>query len=1178
MVVRQPQQGKSAAPWIIAVSIGLAAYAGAYGYPAVPIVWLGLVVSAFAEPPVILTGPKDRSTGMPTPATAAEERRVQRFGIWRDLRTRLLLPGSEWLPGNPLKPLKLTWLIGVFAAYSAAFVPALGGSIRLANMAAAFVVIAIPCAVRRNRMAPENPCPGVVLNVDGDWLTKANKAILAGAAATSVVVVVVSSIVFGSMVKIGRSVGNQGVLPPVKLPSGVPEIDFATPWWMSTYVLGALLGVCVVLAAVYPLLRSWSLSHWRIVVNASREWKPRWSQLKQDPPPRLLDRQSIGSATIDTFVAPPGLGSAAFFMRAAEITPTIGDGRTVAVLEVPDTDSNGDPVLGRPSPTRFEVVSWADRDAMSPEAPGVSDEVARLAIRTLSVIACEVNGYGRPMPLDVTRITSDESPGTVWRVTFAWPGGPDLAEIRRSLLGEFQAHFQCDVLIDHRCEGGAGAMFVGALFDDDTAFVDEPPKGWAKEFEELAYEDQWNSWWGNSKKPGMTDLATNPPVISHETRKTYIVGGVEVHQAGFMMRQGAVPTQFFGLEPSLATTIPSCSMVDISSWPKPEGNGHRHDSAICVTWAQSPIPSRVERVPPGTGAQYVVMAAVNRAFDAAKLARPQLVTASPLTSRESDLHIWEVKVRLYGGVTLANLRKQHHSIKETLGVPWLRFKERPGSVVSIFAGAAVGDVTLARTHHQTTIAGLDWADAFFNARVWGSDGSLPELESAEPVPENSDVSVLTFKLPQGLDVASIRGAAKVVGANAGHAYFDVRPLPAPNKVLVMAAVDDPLPEHAPFEFDSTEANDAVPFATSPEGTTITFRPTDDPHVLLAGTTGSGKSVLAQGVVYWALRQGWIVYIIDPVKQAADFRFGELHCKAMAIEPLEAAVVMRKIYAEVLARVRANGAAGVGSFKDLENPPPRILVLVDEFTSLLSLSPPGKRTGNPETDAEVDRVELENAARTEVGTFIGRITREARSAGVTVALATQQLSAATLKELPGGSGLKTNLARVLLGAASDGERMSALRAPFDGPRVDAPAPKGRGVFEPTSSACTLMQVWYAPQERLRSELCAAVPELDPSERLDLKAEVAATRAAGAIIEDIFEDEGPPPALEEVFVDMDLGDFDLGEIVGAGEPIDIEELPPGGEPLALGELPPGGEPLDLEELSWAEVKALATGNQP
>jgi hypothetical protein len=80
-------------------------------------------------------------------------------------------------------------------------------------------------------------------------------------------------------------------------------------------------------------------------------------------------------------------------------------------------------------------------------------------------------------------------------------------------------------------------------------------------------------------------------------------------------------------------------------------------------------------------------------------------------------------------------------------------------------------------------------------------------------------------------------------------------------------------------------------------------------------------------------------------------------------------------------------------------------------------------------------------------FAGKIAREARSAGVTLALGTQKLSAKMLDTIPGAGDLKVNLSRVLLGKTSCGDRVSALRDPDDVPTWTALCPAAAACGKP-----------------------------------------------------------------------------------------------------------------------------------
>ena len=160
------------------------------------------------------------------------------------------------------------------------------------------------------------------------------------------------------------------------------------------------------------------------------------------------------------------------------------------------------------------------------------------------------------------------------------------------------------------------------------------------------------------------------------------------------------------------------------------------------------------------------------------------------------------------------------------------------------------------------------------------------------------------------------------------------------------------------------------------------------------------------------------------------------------------------------------------------------MLIDEFTSLVGRDPLPPRTDDPHLDTERDIVEAANHAKIEIGVYVGKIAREARSAGVTLALGTQKLSAKMLDTIPGAGDLKTNLSRVLLGKTSWGDRASALRSPGDAPDLDGAIPRGRGLWETTAHPAHIIQTWYATQDDFRANLATRIPELPAAERLTL----------------------------------------------------------------------------------------------
>src|SRR6516225_10121981 len=134
----------SVAPFVAVAGLAGACGAGWFGYPALPVIWAGLLIGAWLEKPGPLTGRKDVA-GNPTPAGPAEQRRQRAYQSWRDLRIRLAVPNRDWLPGWPVLG---SWLTAVVAAAIGSLVPVgnlpafPGGYARACNALAAFVVAA----------------------------------------------------------------------------------------------------------------------------------------------------------------------------------------------------------------------------------------------------------------------------------------------------------------------------------------------------------------------------------------------------------------------------------------------------------------------------------------------------------------------------------------------------------------------------------------------------------------------------------------------------------------------------------------------------------------------------------------------------------------------------------------------------------------------------------------------------------------------------------------------------------------------------------------------------------------------------------------------------------------------------------------------------------------------------
>jgi hypothetical protein len=161
----------------------------------------------------------------------------------------------------------------------------------------------------------------------------------------------------------------------------------------------------------------------------------------------------------------------------------------------------------------------------------------------------------------------------------------------------------------------------------------------------------------------------------------------------------------------------------------------------------------------------------------------------------------------------------------------------------------------------------------------------------------------------------------------------------------------------------------------------------------------------------------------------------------------------------------------------------------------------------------------------VGSNTGKISREARSAGVTLILATQKLVQADLDEMPGGKTLKVNLSRLIAGRSTMGDRMSALKAPMEAPPMGDEIPPGRAIYESNASPePELIQCFWEPgnQEQLAEYVAEVRTPYTESEKLDLEAHRRPDPNAAR--DQMMNVAFGEPVVQEI--DLGVVDLDLG----------------------------------------------------
>ena len=1127
MPTARPQQSSTASPLAIVIIGGvIAVSATIVAGPAGPLIGAATaaIAGACATPPE-LTGKRD-TANRPTPANDAEQAKLTSYGMWHALTIPVLALGGKGI--IPTKGIRLTWIGAIGAALLTLGLPcALVDLPYLFNSIGAVfafsLVAGIDHALRVNRH-PADPCPGVSVK---DVLNNATVKVWCALTAGSVIPAALSA--------------WATLMPAWEQRSFYPLASTVTTTLGVALIGGA---VSADLAVRKPALLSWNQT-----VQTRAAWEVRWASLKTDPAPRLVSHEQLSDTLhIDTFETTAIQGGSAAFIGnkpASQLVAVMGPGVRATPTEVPSLDpTSGQPVPGTIHPLRFKVIAYLDGQITDITAPDADPAQVQTALEFAMGAYCDAYNYRHPPFLSLDRVSGEGDP-SVWAVRWApTPVSVSYAMMRSQASDAMAGTLNAPVITDHRAE----VMFAGDLWNKKISYVEDTPQpmrdprtpSWesvTRYFETVRDEAVWDSRWEQAMKLGMP----TPRPDFHVYAEGYLAGGQRIEFLPFVTKQGVTPDDYYGLAPKLSTTLAAAPFCAVTSFPQgPASNGERHPQAVSVMWSSQQVPTSPRALTPkgpraSDAERWVLTDMLERAFVAAKLPRPQITQVRPLTKAGARESIWNVTMRLLDGATLEAARLAQTKLASGLSVPWLRIaKGQRDGFIDIAMGALPASATLCSPRDEQLVTSLDWEQAWADAGIIGAGGLVPKLIASDRLPHNEEVQVLDFHLPSPVNVQRIRAGVEKLKSATGNLFLDIRPGDdGADYARILACPIDPMPTAAGYDFEvidamAAEGKERIAFATGVEGEPVTWNTKTSPHVMVAGGTGSGKSALMQSLMVDAIVSGWDFVIIDPSKGAADFRFAEPYAKAVATTVPEAGGVMGLVYAEVVRRKDLNSKHGVGSFRDLPDDvrPVPFVVFLDEFTSLITQEPAGKPSDDVEVENERQKILTANAARARIGTHVGKIAREARSAGVILVLGTQKLNSKILENVPGSTDLRANMARVLLGKATYGDKMSALRDPDSCPDLGETIPPGRGIWEPSDGQSTIIQSWYDPGEQafLTAELAERVSPLDVGEKWDMSR---------------FEEKETGPSVREI--DEDDIVVDLGEESFSLEQLGLDDEP-------------------------------------
>ncbi|WP_158276291.1 FtsK/SpoIIIE domain-containing protein [Bifidobacterium callitrichidarum] len=763
------------------------------------------------------------------------------------------------------------------------------------------------------------------------------------------------------------------------------------------------------------------------------------------------------------------------------------------------------------SPNSVRLILAKDESALP-------DITQRSAGEKLATLMCDIayaqvgHLFNKQPPLTTVTDVSDDDTEAAWLITFTDPpvGGDELSNIglswlvnepspgdiihlpiHRDLFDKF--HLAADPstpLSDkgNKCKTPSGVYCRGFDENGKPNVVTREPSFQAYIDMERRYKqevDTWTSIIGNSK------IKAPEPYFDSEAE-------------GRVMDVRAVTMQYIIAS---TRTVADYARLDMSALdPSAAYIGMCESSnnfAKVIRIYGMRVPRRLDQLKGPSPATAVYAKCLIYKALLNELSGSKTVTISSCLLESRDVPLWRIQIRLGGGATVADFRNKDERIRAAAGISTIYWDWQSASEATIWAMnrpyLAPEDIShFKKPATQKQLIKVALSNSWGIAGVADRSGNTPKVMDLSVLPRNHSVIKARFRIPAGLSLDKPQANLGKFLTAADYSYGRILERGDENG---SDQWDMLLSKHSPFpkivNADWLEAmkfdDRRFPLGVDDMGEPVVWDVRQTPHLAVMGKSGTGKSSLAQIPAVEALLHGYQLIIIDPSKGANDFKmWGDPRSLAFIgqgdFRGTEAAILWAE--AEMGRRVRLMAEQGYQNIVDMpdEERPPRILIIFDEFNSYLNGIE--KPASNPTGDTTIanfnSRINNRNASIRRTGGAMARIAVQGRTAGINMLLGAQRISGDDMDKIQGGRAFFKTLGRIMLGSDSLAGVVAAQnlseanrlqRSIKDGEGM----PMGRGIYESADGRLSAVQTWYSGGNQAIEEILADVP---PVEKVDI----------------------------------------------------------------------------------------------